>query len=327
MSTAWSSSSTFPLPRLNSVRADGRARPPSPRGAALVLVGAGVAAFLVLGGSSEQSGVAGDSAALARPRRRPRPKRDGGRGHPLDVVSDASAAWTLDGDAQTISRVSPDGGRALTKAPGFTPTALALGGGELWASYVERGDTRRALGRGGARSLDAALPPPPALLPGTGPPFWTTLRSSTPTALSGSAVPTDDIRKLDPVSHRVLGTAAGSGRRRALWLRSRLDLGDERSRCAAHRSRHAESHTANPPGHAGVGPIAVGASSVWVGDPLTGTVWRIQPGPPLQTHTIACRSSPPAASRSATELSGWRARSTARSFESMRRPRTYAASS
>ena len=51
-------------------------------GAALVLIGAGVAAFLVLGGSSERSGVAGDSAALLDPGKRPRPKRDSGRSHP-----------------------------------------------------------------------------------------------------------------------------------------------------------------------------------------------------------------------------------------------------
>ena len=124
-------------------------------GAALVLVGAGVAAFLVLGGSGEQSGVAGDSAALLDP--------DDGHvqtevavgATPIDVVSDASAAWTLDGDAQTISRVSPEGGRALTKAPGVTATALSLGDGELWADV--RGAQQRGYARGsrGARPVDA----------------------------------------------------------------------------------------------------------------------------------------------------------------------------
>ena len=109
----------------------------------------------------------------------------------------------------------------------------------------------------GVAALDPSTLTPrsaPRFCPEQARPSETTLRSSTRTAPSGWAVPTDEIRKLDPVSHDVLrtgrlGTPAG-----ALAVRSRLDLGDERTRRAAHRSRHAESHTANPPGHAGLGP-------------------------------------------------------------------------
>jgi branched-chain amino acid transport system substrate-binding protein len=36
----------------------------------------------------------------------------------------------------------------------------------------------------------------------------------------------------------------------------------------------------------GVGAVAVGAGSVWVADPLAGVLWRIRPGPPLDTHTV-----------------------------------------
>ena len=255
-------------------------------GAALVLLGAGVAAFLVLGGSSEQSGVAGDSAALLDPASGHVRSETAVGATPLDVVSDAAAAWTLDGDAQTISRVSPDGGRALTKAPGFTPTALALGGGELWASYVERGDSGVHLG---VAELDPSTLTPRSqrLLPGTGPPFG----DNPPILYADGAVlvggPTDEIRKLDPVSHKVLragrlGTPAGAlafglG---SIWAtngRGVLRIDPDTLKVTQ------PIPLATPDS----GPIAVGASSVWVGDPLTGTVWRIQPGPPVQTHTIA----------------------------------------
>ncbi len=254
-------------------------------GAALLLVGAGVAAFLVLGGSGEQSGVAGDSAALL----------DADDGHvqtevavgatPIDVVSDASAAWTLDGDAQTISRVSPEGGRALTKAPGVTATALSLGNGELWATYVERNSA-------GTRVGVAALDPSTLTehrrraLAGIGPDFL----DNPPVLYADGAVwvggPDDRLRKLDPLTLQVrktvrLGTAAGSlaAGLGSIWA------------SVARGVRRIDPVTLEvtqriPLATPEVGTIAVGASSVWVGDPLSGTVWRIQPGPPLQTHTV-----------------------------------------
>jgi branched-chain amino acid transport system substrate-binding protein len=35
-----------------------------------------------------------------------------------------------------------------------------------------------------------------------------------------------------------------------------------------------------------LGPVTVGAASVWAADPLAGLVWRIDPGPPRQMHTV-----------------------------------------
>ena len=254
-------------------------------GAALLLLGAGVAAFLAFGGSGEQSGVAGDSAALL----------DSQDGHvqtevavgatPIDVVSDASAAWTLDADAQTISRVSPDGGRALTKAPGVTATALSLGKGELWASYAERSSA-------GTRVGVTALDPSTLTerrrrtLAGIGP----DVLDNPPVLYADGAVwvggPDDRLRKLDPLTLRVLKTvrlgtpagslAAGLGSIWASVARSVRRI-DPVTLKVTQRIQLATPE---------VGPIAVGASSVWVGDPLAGTVWRIQPGPPLQTHTV-----------------------------------------
>ena len=254
--------------------------------AVLALAGAGVAAFLLLGGSGEASGVAGDSAALLDPQSGEVRTETAVGATPIDVVSDASAAWTLDGDAQTISRVSPDGGRALTKAPGFTATALSLGGGALWTAYVERGAGGT---RVGVAALDPATltPRTQRLLQGTGPSF----ADNPPILYAGGAVwvagPGNQIRKLDPNSLHTLGTgrlgapagqlAFGLG---SIWATDGRGV----SRIAPDSLQVTQRIGLATPD---VGPIAVGASSVWVGDPASGSVWRIQPGPPPQTHTIA----------------------------------------
>ena len=245
---------------------------------ALVLVGAGVAAFFALGGSSEPSGVAGDSAALLDPESGRVQSETAVGATPIDVVSDASAAWTVDADAQTISRVSPEGGRALTKAAGFTPAALALGGDALWASYVERGPS-------GTRVGLAALDPSTLtsrsqrLLPGTGPDFG----ENPPILYADAAVwvggPDDQLRKVDPVSERIrtvrLGDAAGSlafglgsiwattGRRvlrvdpDTLEVKQRIPLATLVARSKPHRSsrvwRHSQRERATPPSTAEAG--------------------------------------------------------------------------
>src|SRR5207249_2590183 len=89
---------------------------------------------------------------------------------PIAVVSDDTAAWTLDADGQTISRVEPGGGRPLTKAAPGTPTGLALGGGLLWVSFADRnrGETRAGIAALDPSTLSVRLGLE-KLLPGVGP--------------------------------------------------------------------------------------------------------------------------------------------------------------
>ena len=254
--------------------------------AALLLVGGGVAAFVALGGSGEASGVAGDSAALLDPENGQVQSETAVGSTPIDVVSDADAAWTVDGDAQTISRVTPDGGRALTKAPGFTPASLSLGHGTLWASFVER---RTGETHAGVAALDPSTltPRTQRLLPGPGP----NIGDNPPIVDAGGALwiagPDDQLRKLDPVSLRTLratrlrepagNLAFGLG---SIWATT----GRRLLRVDPETLKVTQPITLATPD---TGPVAVGASSVWVGDPLTGNVWRIEPGPPVQTHTVS----------------------------------------
>jgi len=255
--------------------------------AAVALAGAGIAAFVALGGSGEATGVAGDSAALLDAESGRVESETAVGATPLEVVSDASAAWTLDADSQTISRVSPDGGRALTKASGVTPTSLALGGDLVWVAQVRNDESGR---RVGVAALDPSTLTPrrQRLLPGVRAQY-----DEAPTIeYAGGAVwisgPDDFLRKLSPFSLEVIDSVRLPGP--ALDLASGLGAiwatvgGNTVLRIDPH-SLHAEKVVTLSTPEAG--PIAVGASSLWVTDALAGHVWRIAPGPRPETHTIS----------------------------------------
>jgi branched-chain amino acid transport system substrate-binding protein len=126
------------------------------------------------------------------------------------------------------------------------------------------------------------------LLPGGG----ETARDNPVVVYAGGAVyvsgPEDLLRKIDPVSLRVRGTvrlggpvlglAWGLG---SIWATvggRPLDRIDPKSLRVTQRIQLPSPEPA---------PVTVGAGSVWVADNLAGLVWRIDPGPPPQTHTIS----------------------------------------
>jgi branched-chain amino acid transport system substrate-binding protein len=258
-------------------------------GAVILLASAIVAALLATrgGDGSSPAEVAGDSAALLDAASGKILRQFPVGATPVDVVSTEAAAWTLDADAQTITRVEPEGGRPLTKAPTFTPTALALGGRFLWVAYV-RSERR------GTRVGIAALDPSTLalrdekLLPGLGP---SRFFEPPQVAYADNAVwvsgPLELLRRIDPHSLAVTDTvrlpdaavdlAVGLG---SLWatagrgVLTRVDL--DRRRIVS------RIPVATP----ALGSVSVGAASVWAADPLAGLVWRIDPGPPRQMHTL-----------------------------------------
>jgi len=205
---------------------------------------------------------------------------------PIAVVSDDSAAWTLDADGQTISRIDPNGERPLTKAAPGTPTSLALGGGLLWVAFVERE-------RGGNKFGLAALDPStlsartPTMLPGIAPNSGDVPAVAYAAGAVWVSGPEDRLRRIDPESGRVtaslrlrapvLGLAGGLG---AVWASAGRGLvvrvDPEKAR-VTHRE---------PLPTPGVGALVVGAGSVWVADPLAGVLWRVRPGTPYESHTV-----------------------------------------
>jgi branched-chain amino acid transport system substrate-binding protein len=257
--------------------------------AGVVVLAAAAAAFVALHGSDGSSveGVAGDSAALL----------DTGSGKildqfpvgatPVDVISDESAAWTLDADAQTISRIDPEGGRPLTKSPTVAPTGIALGGHSLWVAFVrtEGGETRV-----GVAALDPStlVLQDQGLLPRVGP-----RRYGEPpqVAWAGNAVwlsgPLDLLRRIDPDSLTVTDTlrlpdvavdlAVGLD---SLWATTAQGV---IARVDLTKRRIVDRISVATPS---LGALTIGAGSLWAADPLAGLVWRINPGPPRQMHTI-----------------------------------------
>jgi branched-chain amino acid transport system substrate-binding protein len=257
-------------------------------GAVILLTSTAVAALLAArGDDGSPGGVAGDSVALL----------DAASGEilgqfpvgatPVDIVSNDSAAWTLDADAGTITRVEREGGRPLTKGLTFTPTGLALGGQFLWVAYV-RSERR------GTRVGIAALDPSTLavrderLLPRLGP---ARLFEPPQVAYADNAAwisgPLGLLRRIDTRSLEVTGRvqlpddavdlAVGLG---SLWATAgkgvitRVDL--EKPRIVS------RIPVATP----SLGSVTIGAASVWAADPLAGLVWRIDPGPPRQMHTV-----------------------------------------
>ena len=266
-----------------------RSRPvPVIAGAVILLVLVGLAALLLTrGGSNGVAGVAGDSAALLEAASGKIVGQFPVGATPVDIVSNDAAAWTLDADAQTVSRVEPEGGRPLTKGLTFKPTGLALGGRFLWVAFVQ--SERR-----GTRAGIAALDPSTLavrdemVLPGLGP---NEFGEPPQVAYAGNAVwlsgPFDELRRIGPRSLRVTDTvrlpgpavdlAPGLG---SLWatagkgVLTRLDL----------RKRRIVSRI--PIATPSLGSVTVGAGSVWAADPLAGLVWRVDPGPARQMHTV-----------------------------------------
>ena len=266
-----------------------KSRPVLAGAGVVILLAAAATAFVALRRSDGRSveGVAGDSAALLAPGSGKILDQYPVGATPVDVISDESAAWTLDADAQTISRIEPEGGRPLTKSPTVAPTGIALGGQSLWVAFVRtEGEETRV----GIAALDPStlVLQDQKLLPRVGP-----RRYGEPpqVAWAGNAVwlsgPRDILRRIDPNSLTVTDTlrlpdapvdlVAGLD---SLWATvgkgviARVNL--------EKRSIVDRIAVATPE----LGALAIGAGSLWAADPLAGLVWRIDPGPPRQMHTV-----------------------------------------
>jgi branched-chain amino acid transport system substrate-binding protein len=255
--------------------------------AGVAVAAAGVGAFLIArGGDGGPPEALGDSAALLEPTSGRLLAQFPVGATPIAVVSDDSAAWTLDADGETISRIDPNGRRPLTKAAPGTPAGLALGGGFLWVAFVERD-------RGGTKAGIASLDPSTlsarsrTVLPGVAPDYG----DVPAVAYAGDAVwvsgPSDLLRRIDPTSGHVTATirlgseALGlAGDRGSLWATAGRDMVVQIDPAKARITKRL--HLSTP----GVGAVAIGAGSVWVADPLAGVLWRIRPGPPEETHTV-----------------------------------------
>jgi DNA-binding SARP family transcriptional activator/ABC-type branched-subunit amino acid transport system substrate-binding protein/DNA-binding beta-propeller fold protein YncE len=209
---------------------------------------------------------------------------------PFSIVLGLGSAWTLNAGDQTISQIDLATRRAVrTFGASSVPTDLAAGYESLWVLDAANRLTRLDPDTG-VRVAAIALPPGTAT-GGRAGQAHLALANGSVWAINGKAT----ISRVDARTNKVVATIdriaataieAGDG---ALWV---IDRGgpqrgqpkgaivriDPRSNRVTRRIRLAAG-TLND--------LAVAAGAVWVTDPFAGELWRVDPGPPTLTKTIA----------------------------------------
>ena len=212
-------------------------------------------------------------------------------GTPTSVAVGEGAAWVLNADDQTITRVDERTRAVKTFGSGGVPTDLAAGAGALWVGNGER--TRAQFIGPVATSIVRVDPSTTAVraavrLPDPG--GFTSNIQQDHIAVTRDAVwavnPDASVSRVDPRADEVsavvrrLDAGAVAAGDEGVWALSldsqlaRIDPGtasvDKRIRVAANT----------------LSAIAVGAGAVWAAAPYDGTVWRVDPEPRLVQRTI-----------------------------------------
>jgi DNA-binding SARP family transcriptional activator/ABC-type branched-subunit amino acid transport system substrate-binding protein/streptogramin lyase len=256
---------------------------------ALILVAIVVTATLVaLGGDdSAPPGPPANSLVLLDPRTGElRDTFDVG-GTPTSVAVGEGAAWVLNADDQTITRVDERTHDVKTFGSGGVPTDIGAGAGGVW---IGNGKRTRAQYVGYVATSLVRLDPSTTAVRGTvtlpNPGGFTSNLQQDHIAITRDAVwvvnPDASVSRVDPQTNRVAdllrgfdagAVAAGDEGVWALGLDSTLVRLDERG-----RPIQVAANT--------LSAVAVGAGAVWAAAPYDGIVWRIDPEPRLVQRTI-----------------------------------------
>ena len=212
---------------------------------------------------------------------------------PTEVAVGGGAAWTLSADEQTVSRVDLHTKGVKTFSTGAVPIDLAANGAAVWVVQGNRQAAKRAsydtvstpafvarldpLSGAGRGITPLAVPagasfrvPPGGLIAAGSGAVWVVGRPGWVHRVDGDGVVTQ--RSLD-----AFGIATGDGQ---VWIRDRR----RRAVRLDPNTGRATAHVKLPAGE--LSAIAVGAGSVWLTDPVGGTVWRVEPRR-LDARTIA----------------------------------------
>ena len=212
-------------------------------------------------------------------------------GTPTSVAVGEGAAWVLNADDQTITRVDERTRAARTFGSGGVPTDLAVGAGALWVGNGTR--TRAQFIGPVATSIVRVDPSTTAVRAAVSLPkargFTSNLQQDhiavTPDAV-WAVNPDATVSRVDPRADAVStvvrrlsagAVAAGDEGVWALGLDSSLARIDPATASVDKRIRVAANT---------LSAIAVGAGAVWAAAPYDGTVWRVDPGPRLIQRTI-----------------------------------------
>ena len=212
-------------------------------------------------------------------------------GTPTSVAVGEGAAWVLNADDQTITRVDERTRAVKTFGSGGVPTDLAAGAGALWVGNGRR--TRAQFIGPVATSIVRVDPSTTAVraavtLPEPG--GFTSNLQQDHIAVTSDAVwavnPDASVSLVDPAANEVSkvvrrldagAVAAGDEGVWTLGLDSSLARIDPATASVDKRIRVAANT---------LSAIAVGAGAVWAASPYDGTVWRVDPEPRVVQRTI-----------------------------------------
>ena len=211
---------------------------------------------------------------------------------PSAVAVRGGAAWVLNADDQTISRVDTETKEVRTLVIGATPTDLTAGAGGVWVGNGGKlaraqfaGTTAVALTRLDAHTGAVVANVP---LPRRG-----STRSNVAQhhiALAAGSVwaiaPDFSVVRIDPGRIEVSTVARGmaavavAAERDGVWVLTDTGM---LARIAARSDR--VTARVNVPA-TGLSDLAVGGGSVWATDPYQGTLWRVDPAAHVVERTI-----------------------------------------
>jgi len=216
-----------------------------------------------------------------------------GVGHtPTAVTVGPDAVWVLNADDRTISRIDAGTRRVSTFATDATPTDLAAAADGLWV-----GNGRRLAGAQFVGPVTTSVSQldntthavrDTVALRRIGGKLSNVTRQHIAVARSGIWVvdPDFSVTHLDPQTGRVrarltaldvVAIAASGDQVWALGSGHLLTRIDPRTNSVA-------TNVTVPAGD--LSALAIGARAVWATDPAAGTLWRVDPGPPLRERTI-----------------------------------------
>jgi YVTN family beta-propeller protein len=216
-----------------------------------------------------------------------------GVGHtPTAVTVGPDAVWVLNADDRTVSRIDVRTRRVSTFATDATPTDLAAASDGVWVGNGRHLAGAQFVGpvTTSVSQLDETTHSVrnTVALRRTGGKLSNVTRQHIAVARSGLWVvdPDFSVTHLDPRTGRVRArltalnvvaiTAAGD----QVWA---LGSGHLLTRIDP-RTDSVATNVTVPAGD--LSALAIGAGAVWATDPAEGTLWRVDPGPPLRERTI-----------------------------------------
>ncbi|MEA2127093.1 MAG: hypothetical protein QOI80_3875, partial [Solirubrobacteraceae bacterium] len=206
---------------------------------------------------------------------------------PASVALGEGAAWVVDADGQTVSRVAADGDVA-TFATGSTPTAVAAGAGSVWIGSGES----RPTGQTAGPVMTALTRVDPGSRTVRGRVTLPTGRSFADVGEDAIAIGSDALWAVAPDGTVIRVAGDATTPIRGIRARAVSAAGDD----VWVLGEHGEVGRVDPvtgriadrvklPA-SGVAGLAAGDGTAWVTAPADGTLWRIDAGTPPASRTI-----------------------------------------